>query len=98
MVKTGKLVIVIAMHALSNLFGSIILQFLLKSSLMTTGIYFLSLMVMGAIGGILFFINKKKILLDETHRLVRKLVLKDVFFNRGILIYFVFTVFMMMIT
>ena len=49
MVKTGDIKLTIIMHALSNLFGSIIIQTLLGVSMMAAGVYSMLLILLGII-------------------------------------------------
>ena len=91
MVKTGNIRLVIIMHALSNLFGSIITQALLGVSIVATGFYSMLLILLGIIGLILFLINKKKIVLDGDKGLIRKTIIKEMLTNKGIIFYLVLT-------
>ena len=87
-VKSGNIVLAIIMHAVSNLFNAVIIQLLGASiSIEIMAVYSFLLMALGVIGLILFFINRKKIVLDGASGLLDKQVLKDVFTNRGILLY-----------
>ncbi len=87
-VKSGSIVLAVIMHAVSNLFNAVIIQLLGASiSIEVMAVYSFLLMALGAIGLILFFINRKKIVLDGASGLLDKQVLKDVFTNRGILLY-----------
>lgn len=95
MVKTGDLKLVIIMHALSNLFGSVMIQIFLGKSMVLAGMYLMLLILLGIIGFILFIINKRKIILDGNKGLIKTTVIKDVFFNKGILFYIVLTVIVM---
>lgn len=95
MVKTGDISLVIIMHALSNLFGSVIAQTLMGVSMIAAGLYSILLILLGIIGLILFLVNKKKINLDEEKGLFRKAIVKDVLTNKGIVFYVVVTVCMM---
>lgn len=97
MVKTGDITLVIIMHALSNLFGSIILQTLLGVSTIAAGLYSMLLLLLGIIGLILFFINKKKIVLDGDTGIVRKTIIKDMLTNKGIIFYITLTVIVMLL-
>lgn len=87
MAKTGDLKIVVILHSLSNLCGSVALQLLLRVSMAATGIYSMGLMVLGAIGIVLFFVHKKKIVVDGKPVLFRKNTLMDLGSNRGIWFY-----------
>ncbi len=97
MVKTGDLKLVIVMHGLSNLFGSILTQTLLNFSLTAAGIYSMLLMLSGITGLILFLVNKKKALVDGEPGIIKKAVLKDMCHNKGILIYTALTIIMMLL-
>lgn len=90
-VKSGNIVFAVIMHAVSNLFNAVIIQFLLNTSMKATSVYSLLLMALGAIGLIFFLVNRKKLILDGTSGLLDKQVVKDVFTNRGILLYTVLT-------
>ncbi len=92
MVKSGNIILVMIMHALSNLFGSILIQFFIGVSKEATIIYMILLIVLGVTGSVLFLRNKEKIVLDGTPGLVNKAVLKDVITNKGILFFIAFTV------
>ncbi|MBQ6696255.1 MAG: CPBP family intramembrane metalloprotease [Lachnospiraceae bacterium] len=95
LVKTGDIRLVIIMHALSNLFGSVIIQALFRVSMILAGLYSMLLMALGATGAVLFCVYKKKVSLDGEERFWRKDVWKDILTNRGILFYIVLTIFMM---
>ena len=86
-IKSGNLLVPIILHSLSNLFGSVIIQ-----SLQSVSIYSMCIMLMGIVGIILFFSNKKKIKIDNDNKLITKLALKDIFFNKGILFYIIITI------
>lgn len=92
MVKTGDIKLVVIMHSLSNLFGSIITQTLLNVSMVATGLYSILLILLGIIGLILFLINRKKIVLDGNTGLIRKTIVKEILMNKGIIFYVVLTV------
>lgn len=95
MVKTGDIRLVIIMHALSNLFGSVIAQTLMGVSMIAAGLYSMLLILLGIIGLILFLVNKKSINLDEEKGLFRKTIIMDMLTNKGIIFYFVVTVLVM---
>ena len=95
MVKTGDVKLVIVMHALSNLFGSVITQSLMGISMVAAELYSMLLILLGIIGLILFLVNKKKIILDEEKGLFRKTVTRELFTNKGIVFYIVITVLVM---
>lgn len=91
MLKTGEIKLVILLHALSNLFGSIITQTLMGISEVAAGIYSMGLIVLGFLGLVLFLAHKKKIVLDGETGLFRKTVIKDIVTNKGIIFYIVLT-------
>lgn len=95
MVKTGDIKLVIMMHALSNLFGSIVIQNLMGISMIAAGLYSILLILLGVTGLILFLVNKKKIILDEEKGLFRKAVIKDMLTNKGVILYILITVLVM---
>jgi len=87
-VKSGNIVLAIIMHAVSNLFNAVIIQLLGASiSIEIMAVYSFLLMALGAIGLILFLINRKKIVLDGASGLLDKKSIKDIFTNKGILLY-----------
>lgn len=92
MAKTGDIKLVILMHALSNLFGSVIMQTLLGISMIAAGIYSMLLMLLGAAGFVVLLLNKKKIGIDD----MPKAVLMDTFRNKGMLFYIALTLFVML--
>lgn len=96
-VKTGDIKLAVLLHALSNLFGSVISQTLMGISMILAGLYSMLMMLVGIVGLILFLIYKKKIVLDGEAGLFRKAVIKEVFTNPGILIYAAFTVAVMIL-
>lgn len=89
-VKSGNIVLAVIMHAVSNLFNSVVIQ-LLGENLEILAVYSLLLMALGVIGLVLFLINRKKIIMDGTSGLLDKQSIKDLFTNKGILFYTVFT-------
>lgn len=94
-VKTRDLKLVIVMHALSNLFGSILTQMLMGISMTSAGLYSMLLMLLGIVGLILLLANKKKIVLDGEKGLFRKTIVKDLLTNKGIIFYIALTVLVM---
>lgn len=96
-VKTGDIKLVIIMHALSNLFGSIIAQTLLSISMIAAGIYSMLLMFLGVAGLILFLTNKKKAIIDGESGFIKKATMKDIFSNKGIIFYTALTLIVMLI-
>lgn len=91
-IKSGNLLVPIILHSLSNLFGSVIIQSLQSVSQIAVSIYSMCIMLMGIVGIILFFSNKKKIKIDNDNKLITKLALKDIFLNKGILFYIIITI------
>ncbi len=89
-VKSGNIVLAVIMHAVSNLFNSVVIQ-LLGENMEILAVYSMLLMALGAIGLIIYIINRKKIILDGTSGLLDKQSIKDLFTNRGILLYTAFT-------
>lgn len=63
--------------------------------MIAVGLYSMFLILLGIIGLILFFINKKKIILDEEKGLFEKTVIKDLLTNKGIIFYILITVIVM---
>ncbi|MBQ9140691.1 MAG: CPBP family intramembrane metalloprotease [Lachnospiraceae bacterium] len=97
MVKTGDIRLVIGLHALSNLCGSIVVKFLMGISMMAAGMYSLLLMILGAVGLILFLKNKKRLSIDEKNTVIRPEVFQEIFRNKGIWIYSGITILFMVI-
>lgn len=96
-VKTGDIAVTVVLHSFSNLFGAVIVQFLQKVSMGALGIYFMFVLVWGIIGLILLIKDRKSIVLDGQGKLIRGSVLKEIFTNKGILLYTVLTVEMMLL-
>ena len=93
-VKTGNIKLSVILHALSNLFGSIIIQILQGVSLEIAGMYAVFMMVLAIIGLILFIKNKKKINIDNNNKLFNKTIFKEMFTNKGIIFYILLTIVM----
>lgn len=91
-IKSGNLLVPILLHSLSNLFGSVIIQSLQGVSQIAVSIYSMCIMLMGIVGIILFFSNKKKIKIDNDNKLITKSTMKDIFFNKGIIFYVIITI------
>lgn len=91
-VKTGNIKLSVILHSLSNLFGSIIIQTLQGISLEIAGMYAMFMMLLAVIGLILFIKNKKKINIDNNNRLLNKTIIKEIFTNKGILLYIAITI------
>ena len=90
--KTGNIKLSVILHSLSNLFGSIIIQTLQGISLEIAGMYAMFMMLLAVIGLILFIKNKKKINIDNNNRLLNKTIIKEMFTNKGILLYIAITI------
>lgn len=93
-VKTGNIKLSVILHALSNLFGSIIIQILQGVSLEIAGMYAMFMMVLAIIGLILFIKNKKKINIDNNNKFFNKTIFKEMFTNKGIIFYILLTIVM----
>lgn len=96
-VKTGSIKLSIIFHSLSNLFGSIIIQSLQGISMEVLGMYSMFMMLLGIIGLICFIKNKKNIVLDNQNKLFDKNILKDIFTNKGIIVYIILTITMIIL-
>ena len=94
-VKTGSLLLPIIMHAISNLIGGIIPMGLQSLSMMYMPIYMLFVLIIGIVGIVMFVKNKKEIVLDGEKKFITKEEVKEMFSNKGIIIYIVITVFML---
>ena len=97
LVKTGSFLLVVFMHAISNLFNAIIIQILLNISIKMVSIYMMIILLLGIIGLILFVINRKKIIVDNKVIFSDKAVIKDVISNKGILFYTILTLIFMVL-
>jgi len=93
-VKTGNIKLSIILHSLSNLFGSIVSQLLNGISIEVLGMYSMVMILLGIIGFICFLKNKKHIELDNKNKLFDKVIIKEMFTNKGILIYSLITIIM----
>ena len=96
-VRTGSLVLIILMHSLSNFFGSVLPQYLLSLSLEVAGIYVVLAAILGLVGFVLLFINRRKIILDNKNRVLDINIFKEIISNKGIIFYIGITVFMMIV-
>ena len=96
-VKSGGIIIAILMHSISNLFNAVIVQKLMEKSVEALAAYSILIMVLGVIGLIIYLVNRKKVVLDGTSGLIDKQALKDLFSNRGIWIYTVITLIVMVL-
>ena len=93
-VRTGKLIIPIVLHSLSNLFSGIIIALIQDKSQEVLSVYGMFMMLKAIAGLICFIKNKKKLSIDNDNKLVKKSVLKDIFTNKGIFFYIALTVIM----
>ena len=96
-VKTGNIKLSIILHSLSNLFGSIVSQLLNGISIEVLGMYSMVMILLGIIGFICFLKNKKHIELDNKKKLFDKVIIKEMFSNKGILIYSLITIIMIVL-
>jgi len=96
-VKSGGLILAILMHSISNLFNAVIVQKLLDISVEAVGAYSAVIMLLGIIGLILYLVNRKKVVLDGTSGLIDKQALRDLFSNKGIWVYTVITLIVMVL-
>lgn len=96
-VKSGGLILAILMHSISNLFNAVIVQKLLEQSEMAVGAYSALIMLLGIIGLIIYLVNRKKVVLDGTSGLIDRQALKDLFSNKGIWIYTLITLIVMVL-
>lgn len=97
MAKTGNFKLVVLLHALSNLFGAVLLQLFMGIAMPLAGVYSILLMATGAAGLSIFMANRKKVVLDGENGLVKSDVLKSIFINKGIWIYVALTVVVMVV-
>ena len=96
-VKSGGIIIAILMHSISNLFNAVIVQKLLEKSVEALAAYSMLIMVLGIIGLIIYLVNRKKVVLDGSSGLIDKQAIRDLFSNRGIWIYTVITLIVMVL-
>lgn len=95
MAKTRDYKLVVLLHALSNLFGAVLLQLFLDIAMPLAGVYSILLMATGAVGLSIFMANRKKVVMDGASGLVRSEVLKSLFTNKGVWFYVMLTVVVM---
>ena len=57
--------------------------------------YSIFIVLLGVIGFICFLKNKKKLEIDNKNKLLDKVILKEMFTNKGIVIYVILTITMM---
>ena len=58
----------------------------------------MGMMLLGIVGIIMFFINKKNISIDNDNKIVNTGIVKTMFTNKGILFYFVITFIMIILS
>ncbi len=86
-VKSGSVVLAILMHAVSNLFNSVMIQLLLDTSIKALAVYSVLIMGLGVTGLILFIKNRKKVVTDDAPGILDKQTIKDLLSNKGVLFY-----------
>lgn len=91
-VKTGKIIIPIILHSLSNIFSGIIISIVQGISQEALGMYSMFMMLMAIIGLICFIKNKKKISIDGENKLIKASILKDIFINKGMICYIILAI------
>lgn len=91
-VKTGKLILPIILHSLSNIFSGIIISIVQGISQEALGMYSMFMMLMAIIGLICFIKNKKKISIDGENKLIKASILKDIFINKGMICYIILAI------
>lgn len=96
-VRSGNIWLSILMHSLSNLFGSVMTQWLQTISQPLMAVYSMSMMLLGIVGIILFFVNKKHVLIDGDSKIINADIVKTMFTNKGILFYFIITFLMIVL-
>ncbi|MGI6198837.1 MAG: hypothetical protein ACOYIS_06920, partial [Candidatus Cloacimonadaceae bacterium] len=69
----------------------------LDISVEAVGAYSAVIMLLGIIGLIIYLVNRKKVVLDGSSGLIDRQALKDLFSNRGIWIYTVITLIVMVL-
>ena len=96
-VRSGNIWLSILMHSLSNLFGSVMTQWLQTISQPLMAVYSMSMMLLGIVGIIIFLVNKKHILIDGDSKIISADIVKTMFTNKGILFYFIITLLMIVL-
>ena len=96
-VKSGNLILAILMHSISNLFNAVIVQKLVDTSMEAVAVYSMLIMLLGVTGLIIYLVNRKKVTLDGSSGLIDRQALKDLFSNRGLWIYTVITLIVMVL-
>jgi len=87
-VKTGKVIYTIVLHMIINFFGSIISVWVLNANLIVTGLYGLVLIGLVIAGIVLFFVNKKRIVMNAGLFAVPK-GRGAVFLNAGMILFYI---------
>lgn len=90
-VKSGNLILVIALHSLSNFFGAVMLETLQGLPKELLIIYLALVLIFSIIGLIWTIVSRKDIVLDNG-KTVLKDTLRDIFRNRGVQIYTLVTI------
>lgn len=84
-VKSGNLLIPIVLHSLSNLFGGIMIQEIQGISKDLFGIYSILVLLLSIIGLIWLVLSSKNIILNSKNKFLARMLLVDVFSNKGII-------------
>lgn len=84
-VKSGNLLIPIVLHSLSNLFGGIMIQEIQGISKDLLGIYSILVLLLSIIGLIWLVLSSKNIMLNSKNKFLARMLLVDVFSNKGII-------------
>lgn len=87
-VKSGNLLIPIVLHSLSNLFGGIMIQEIQGISKELFGIYSILVLLLSIIGLIWLVLSSKNIILNSKNKFLARMLLVDVFSNKGIIFNF----------
>lgn len=90
-VKTGKVTYTIILHMIINLFGSVIGVLALSAGLIATGLYGLLIICMAIAGIVLFFVNKKRIMMSAGLLGVSK-GKSAVYLNAGMILFYIVSV------
>ena len=92
-VKTNNIWCAILLHALSNLFGSVILQLLNSTGfVLLTAVYMLLTVAAGITGIVLFLTKKKRIDIEGSHKLIAFGDVKSLITSPGMIFYILLTI------